>query len=91
MFRHVESLAVNSVTREARWRRSMPWGAPRGEVNGEDLPQMKDVDDGVRQGDPHASSNALLTSSSAKCAEVKKIVSESCQCCTSRISQGKLI
>ena len=56
----------------------MPWGAPKDEVNGEDLPQMKDVDDGVRQGDPHASSNALLTSSSAKCAEVKKIVSENC-------------
>ena len=43
-----------------------------------DLPQTKDVDDGVRHGDPHASSKAPLTSSSAECAEVKKIVGESC-------------
>ena len=56
----------------------MPWGVPTGEVNGEDLPQTKDVDNGVRQGDPHASSKASLTRSSAECAEVKKIVSESC-------------
>ena len=73
-----ESLAINSVTPELCWCRSTPWGVPTGEVNGEDLPQTKDVDNGVRQGDPHASSKASLTRSSAECAEVKKIVSESC-------------
>ena len=54
----------------------MPWGVPRGEVNGEDLPQTKDVDNRVRHGYPHASSKAQLTSSSAKCTEVKNIVSD---------------
>ena len=41
-------------------------------------PRRRTFDDRVRHGDPHASSKASLTSSSAKCAEVKKIDSESC-------------
>ena len=64
-----------------------------GEVNEEDLPQTKDVDDGVRHGDPHASSKASVTSSSAECTEATTIVRLklwTTQCCTSRNSQGKL-
>ena len=40
---------------------------------------MKDLNGGVRRGDPHASSEASITGSSAECTEVKKIASESCR------------
>ena len=39
---------------------------------------MKGLDDGVRHEDPHASSKASVTDSSAECIKAKKIASESC-------------
>ena len=48
-----------------------------GEVNEEDLPQMKGLHHGVRHGDPHASSKVTVMGSGAECVEAQ-ITSEGC-------------
>ena len=49
--------------------------ASAGEVND---PQTKNLDDGVRNGDPQASSKASVMGSSIECIKAKKIANKSC-------------
>ena len=56
-------------------RQTPVWARPTKKA----YPKMKDLNDGVRHGDPHASSKASVMGSSAKHVEAKKITSESCE------------
>ena len=56
-------------------RQTPVWARPMKKA----YPKTKDLNNGVRHGDPHVSSKASVTGSSAEYVEAKKITSESCE------------